>query len=138
MGRGYRIAMSDRPEQRWRLVAVFRAIALAEGVALPLLLVAAVVKYAVGFPLGVEILGPLHGSLFIGYVSLLGFVRRPLCWDTRMVLVALVASIVPFGTWGIESEIRRQLRAALRSASGSGEPTATPPAPRTASAQPHR
>lgn len=43
----------------------FRAVALLEATSFLVLLVATYVKYAEGEPIGVQILGPLHGVLFI-------------------------------------------------------------------------
>jgi len=75
----------------------FRIVAVAEAVSWLLLIVATIVKYSADAPLGVHVMGPIHGVLFIAYVILTLEVRRRLSWDGRTTLVVLAESIVPGG-----------------------------------------
>ena len=78
--------------RRWlRLVAVVEAISWLA------LIVATIVKYAADAPLGVKILGPTHGVLFLAYVALTFEVRRQVKWDNRTTLIVLADSILPGG-----------------------------------------
>jgi integral membrane protein len=52
-----------------------RYVALAEATSFLCLLVATVVKYAFDAPGGVQLLGPIHGVLFIAYVGLVLYER---------------------------------------------------------------
>jgi integral membrane protein len=75
----------------------FRLVALLETMSWLLLIVATVVKYAAGHPIGVQILGPAHGVLFIGYVGLaliVGWRRR---WSLLTIAIVLVESVIPGG-----------------------------------------
>lgn len=45
-----------------------RRVALAEATSFLALLVATLVKYSADAPVGVQILGPTHGALFVAYV----------------------------------------------------------------------
>ncbi|MHB1612912.1 MAG: DUF3817 domain-containing protein [Actinomycetes bacterium] len=100
---------TDAPVARLAALRAFEVVAVLEGLALPLLLVATVVRYAAHAPVGVEVLGPVHASLFLAYLTLMPVVHRALEWDGRTTAIALVASLVPFGTWWFE----RQVHAAI-------------------------
>jgi integral membrane protein len=77
----------------------FRLLAFAEAVSWAGLLVGMLFKYAlVQNQIGVQVFGPIHGAIFIGYVLATLAVRGPLRWDNRTTFLALVASIPPFGT----------------------------------------
>lgn len=77
-----------------------RLAALAEGTTLlVLVLVAVPVKYLLGEPALVGIVGPLHGLAFLGYVWSLMHARSLCGWSSWRTAAALGASIVPFGTF---------------------------------------
>ena len=75
----------------------FRYVAIAEATSWLILIVATIVKYAAGQPIGVQIMGPIHGVLFIAYVLLALALKRRLHWSVRTLLVVLVDSIIPTG-----------------------------------------
>ncbi len=82
-----------------RAVPAFRAVAIAEAISWAGLLVGMVFKYlVVGNDIGVTIFGPIHGGLFLLYLLVTVLVRRPLRWDVRTTVVALLASIPPLAT----------------------------------------
>ncbi|HEV7204678.1 MAG TPA: DUF3817 domain-containing protein [Jatrophihabitans sp.] len=92
-------------------VRAFRVVALAEAVSWLLLIVATVVKYTAGNAIGVHVMGPIHGVLFLAYVALALFeVRTKLGWDTRTTLIVLADSVIPGG--GFVVARRRDLQAA--------------------------
>ena len=81
-------------------VRAFRLVAVAEATSWLILIVATIVKYATTphKQLGVQIMGPIHGVLFIAYVLLALFeVRRKFGWDARATGIVLLDSILPFG-----------------------------------------
>lgn len=83
----------------------FRIVAFWEGISyLVLLLVAMPLKYGLGFDIAVRVVGMLHGVLFIAYLITLALAARPL--GAKWVVVALVMSIVPGGTFWLESKLR--------------------------------
>jgi integral membrane protein len=82
-----------------RAVAAFRAVAIAEALSWTGLLVGMVFKYlVVGDEIGVKIFGPIHGGLFLLYLTVTMLVRRPLRWGTTTTVLALIASVPPLGT----------------------------------------
>jgi integral membrane protein len=76
-----------------------RIVAAVEAVSWLLLIVATIVKYSTDphKALGVQIMGPIHGVLFLAYVGLALEVRRRLGWDGRTTLIVLADSIIPAG-----------------------------------------
>ncbi|MHB2023099.1 MAG: DUF3817 domain-containing protein [Mycobacteriales bacterium] len=87
-------------------IRVWRAIALAEGVLLPAILGLAVLRGPLEVPGAVvAVVGATHGSCFTAYLALLPFVARRLRWSRRYLLMAAVASVVPFATWRVEREV---------------------------------
>jgi integral membrane protein len=89
--------MSDTLVRTSTVPRWFRTVAVAEAVSWLLLIVATIVKYWADAPLGVHVLGPIHGGLFIAYVILALETRRRLGWDARTLLVVLAESVVPGG-----------------------------------------
>ena len=80
-----------------QLLKGFRVIAVVEAFSWLALIVATIVKYSADAPLGVHILGPIHGVLFLAYVGLALRVRAHLTWDARTTLIVLAESVIPGG-----------------------------------------
>lgn len=86
----------------------FRAAALAEAVSWGALLVAMFFKYVVvKNEVGVQVVGPIHGTLFVVYVVLTLLVARSRRWSAGVTLVGVLASIPPFGTLVFERWVER-------------------------------
>jgi integral membrane protein len=80
-------------------VGRFRLLATAEAVSWAGLLIGMLFKYVVASnEIGVKVFGPIHGVIFIGYVLVTLMVRETVRWDGRTTVLALLASIPPFGT----------------------------------------
>ena len=78
----------------------FRIISFLEGVStLLLFFVAMPLKYALDIPIGVKVMGPAHGALFIAYVFMLVSTWASQQWPLRMFISGLFAAIPPFGTF---------------------------------------
>jgi integral membrane protein len=75
----------------------FRWVAIAEATSWLILIVATIVKYAAHAPIGVQVMGPIHGVLFIGYVLLAVLLRGRLGWSATKLLVVLADAILPGG-----------------------------------------
>jgi integral membrane protein len=91
----------------------FRITALAEATSFLALLAATYVKYGHDQPIGVEILGPIHGLLFIGYVVLALSLARRAGWSLRTTALVLVGAVLPFGGYVVDRWLaRRPLRQA--------------------------
>ncbi|MDL5046645.1 DUF3817 domain-containing protein [Oscillatoria amoena NRMC-F 0135] len=83
-----------------------RLIGFAEGISLILLIfVAMPLKYAMGMPQAVEVVGMAHGILFILYVLAAIQVSIDYSWNALKILKVLVASLVPFGTFYADAKI---------------------------------
>ena len=81
----------------------FRAVAIAEAVSWTGLLIGMLFKYVLSDnEIGVKVFGPIHGTIFIGYVITVALVRKPLRWTWPTTLLALAASIPPLFTWFFE------------------------------------
>jgi integral membrane protein len=93
-----------------------RYIALAEATSFIALLIASVVKRTGGDEVGVQILGPIHGGLFIAYVVVALNIRGQLGWSGKTTFWILVGAVVPFGgyvvDWWLLREERRRNAAA--------------------------
>ncbi len=87
----------------------FRLIAWLEGTSFLVLLgIAMPLKYWAGMPLAVRIVGSAHGLLFVLYVFAVGgefFAGR---WAVPRAFWALVASVLPFGTFVFDAKLRRE------------------------------
>jgi integral membrane protein len=70
-------------------------VAMAEAASFVCLLVATAIKYGADELGGVEILGPVHGVLFLAYVALALLMKVQLRWPWRKTAVVLAAAVVP-------------------------------------------
>ncbi len=87
----------------------FRKIAFAEGMSFLILLgIAMPLKYFANLPQAVKIVGMIHGILFVAFVIL--------AWETMSVLnkkfgwfvKAFIASLIPFGTFVLDKELKKE------------------------------
>lgn len=90
------------------LERVFRVTALAEATSFLALLVATYFKYGHDEPVGVQILGPVHGLLFIGYVLLAFNIAPRAGWSVRTTVMVLVGAVLPFGGYVVERWLARR------------------------------
>ena len=90
-------------------IRAFRMTALAEGVSfLTLLCIAMPMKYFMGMPEVVRVAGSIHGALFVLYVGLLAILHVRQRWSFMFSLYALIASVIPFGTFVLDKHIREK------------------------------
>jgi len=89
-----------------------RHIALAEATSFIALLLASVVKRTDGGEVGVHILGPIHGGLFLAYVVVALSARAQLDWSDRTTLLVLLGAVVPFGGYVVDRWLLREERRA--------------------------
>lgn len=95
-----------------------RNIALAEATSFIALLIATTVKRTGGGELGVEILGPIHGGLFIAYVVIALNLRSQLGWSGKATFWILVGAVVPFGGYVVDWWLAREARHAEEAPAG--------------------
>ncbi len=91
----------------------FRKVAFAEGVSfLVLLLVAMPLKYLANLPMAVTVVGGLHGILFVAFIVLAYMVKEEHNKNFKWMLKAGLASIIPFGTFYMDKEWKKEEAAA--------------------------
>ena len=84
---------------------IFRLVALLEGVSYILLLFVAVpIKYWGGDEQWVKLLGMPHGILFVSYLIFAFLIKKNENWGMNDLGIVLLASILPFGTFYIDSK----------------------------------
>jgi integral membrane protein len=85
-----------------------RLISVIEATSFLILLVFAVLKRTNDWPLGVQIMGPIHGVLFITYVLAVLDLRKRMDWPTSTVARLLVAAVLPIAPLFVERWLRTQ------------------------------
>jgi integral membrane protein len=73
------------------------------GIAMPL-------KYLAGRPRAVEIVGWIHGVLFVVYSLLLLEALLDRKWPLRRAALLFIAAFLPFGTFVVDGRLRREER----------------------------
>ena len=98
---------SDPLLNRFRLVAILEGISylLLLGIAMPL-------KYYADLPIMVKYCGWVHGVLFVGYIWLLVKVWIKYRWSFSKATMAFIASLLPFGTFVLDSKLKKEQQAA--------------------------
>lgn len=102
--------LPDQHVDRALVLRWFDAVARVEGATLILLmLVAMPLRRLAGIDLDgdTSLLGWTHGVTFVLFVQVLSTTARQLGWSARTTLAALVASVVPFGTFVFEARRAR-------------------------------
>ena len=89
-----------------------RYVALAEATSFLALLVASVVKRTDGNEVGVHILGPVHGALFLAYVILALNLRAEAGWSAKTTFWILAGAVLPFGGYVVDWWLAREERRA--------------------------
>lgn len=80
----------------------FRVVAIAEATSFLALLVATYVKYAEDQEVGVQVLGPIHGLLFLAYVVLALRLAPVAGWTARTTALVLAGAVLPFGGFAVD------------------------------------
>jgi integral membrane protein len=90
------------------MIKAFRAVALAEATSFLALLVASYVKHTGGGEVGVSVLGPIHGALFVAYVVLALRLRERLSWDAATTGWVIAGAVLPFGGFVVDRWLARR------------------------------
>jgi len=87
----------------------FLKVAFWEGVSyLVLLFIAMPLKYFVEMPMAVRVVGMAHGVLFVLFCILLLNLKLKKEFGWGMTFLAFVLSLLPFGTFYLEKQVRKQ------------------------------
>jgi integral membrane protein len=85
-----------------------RIIAFVEGISYLLLLgIAMPLKYIVGIPQPVRVIGMAHGVLFVLFIILLLQVTIEKNWSIKKSILSFLSSLVPFGTFYADAKLFR-------------------------------
>lgn len=96
----------------YKSVNNFRKVAVLEGWSFIILLfIAMPAKHLLGYPLLVKYIGWAHGALFIAYMFLLINASINAGWKVKKIAWAFLASFLPFGTFVLDSQLKRELKA---------------------------
>ena len=86
-------------------IRAFKWISILEGISfLVLLMIAMPLKYIWEAPRMVEVVGMLHGILFVAYILGAFLLFRQLSWNYKTLAVVCVSSILPFGPFYVEKK----------------------------------
>jgi integral membrane protein len=97
------------PMNHQKLLSRFRFIAIAEGISFLLLLgIAMPLKYLADLPEGVTIVGWIHGILFVAFLVVAFEVKAALNKNLLWFGKAFIASVLPFGTFILEKQMRKE------------------------------
>lgn len=89
-------------------LSLFRLIAFVEGCSYLLLFITMPLKYMMGYPKPNYVIGMLHGALFITYMVLLLQVSIQYKWSFKKIVLAFIASLIPFGTFVADKKLYRE------------------------------
>ncbi len=91
---------------------LFRLISIAEGISLLVLFgIAMPLKYMYDSPMMVEIVGMLHGVLFIAYVLFAIVYKFKVKWPVDILFFVIIASVIPCGTFYIDKKYLKPINA---------------------------
>ncbi|HRE51144.1 MAG TPA: DUF3817 domain-containing protein [Flavitalea sp.] len=91
------------PVERLRITAILEGWSL-----IILLAIAMPLKYLADKPEAVQVIGMIHGLLFIAYILLVVQIKFILGWSLGKTLLAMIASTIPFGTFYVERKWLRK------------------------------
>jgi integral membrane protein len=92
------------------LLRWLRIVALAEATSFLLLLGASYAKHAHDAGVGVSVLGPIHGLLFMAYIVLALHGSGEAGWSRRTTTWILIGAVVPFGGFVVDRWLVRNVR----------------------------
>lgn len=88
-------------------IKLLRKTGIAEGASfLILLLIAMPLKYALGIPEAVKIMGSVHGFLFVAYVGLAYYAKEVYNWPLKRFLLAFASSFIPLGPFFFDGRLK--------------------------------
>lgn len=88
----------------------FRWVALIEATSFLALLIASVVKRTADNEIGVQILGPVHGLLFLSYLYIAWVIRSDAGWTGKQTFWIMVGAVLPFGGYVVDWWLARRER----------------------------
>ena len=90
-------------------IGALRIVAILEGISYLLFAITMPLKYMMGIKEPNMYVGMAHGWLFLGYIVLALYNGSIYKWSIKTRLIALAASIIPFGTFWADKKIFKPL-----------------------------
>ncbi len=85
----------------------FRLVGLLEGISFVVLLfIAMPIKYMLGIPIAVKIVGMAHGLLFMLFLYALYEAAKEHNWKLNFITLSFILSLVPFGTFYLDKKLK--------------------------------
>jgi integral membrane protein len=93
----------DTPIGRLRIIGFVEGISYLAllGIAMPL-------KYLAGLPMAVRVVGMAHGILFLLFIAAVVHVAMSRRWPVRRTLWAFASAVIPFGTFVLDAQLKRE------------------------------
>ena len=93
-------------------IGQFRIIAKIEGISfITLLFIAMPLKYMMGIPEATKIVGMIHGALFIWFLYAQFVASQDEKWGIKFNIFAFVLSLIPFGTFYLDTKLKARILA---------------------------
>ena len=86
-------------------IKILSLLGIAEGISYLLFAITMPMKYYMDMPGANKVVGMGHGILFIAYCLFVLVVARETKWGTKNTFWALLASLIPFGTFVADKKI---------------------------------
>lgn len=110
-----------------------RLIGLLEGSSFLILLgIAMPLKYLAGRPEAVRIVGSAHGFLFLVFILALFHAASEREWPLKKIAAGFIASVLPFGTFIFDANLRREVNAEAEAKAETDARTKAKPEPEAA------
>lgn len=88
-------------------IRTLRTVAIAEATSFLVLLVAMYFKYSEDSPGGVQVMGPIHGVLFLAYLYVAINVYTAQKWAPRTLLLLFAGGVVPLGGYVVDRQLNK-------------------------------
>ncbi len=86
------------------MIRELRTVSVTEAVSYLALLIATLIKWTGGSDVGVTILGPIHGTLYLVFVGFFVWRRTDLEWTWVRAITAMIIGSLPFGGFWIDQK----------------------------------
>jgi integral membrane protein len=90
---------------------ILRIVAVIEATSFLALLVASYLKHDGQGEVGVQILGPIHGLLFVAYIVPALLAREAAGWSGWTTVLVLLGAVLPFGGYVVDWKLLRPTEA---------------------------
>ena len=87
------------------MIKFFRVLSILEGISLLVILfVTMPLKYIFENPQPNQVIGMIHGILFIVYVVFAIMLKSEMKWSAKTLGIVLICSVIPFGTFWMDAK----------------------------------